>query len=372
MDGAPRSRAREALVNIGLMAASTLVFLAFCELVVFRVILPAGDVPANAFINDVVRYEPDQKGVWRVRDEIAAPFSINVQGWNSALRDYPVDKKEGITRIAFIGDSYVEALQVPVERSFAETTAQALSADARAEPYRFAVSGAPLSQYVQMVEREAVRFRPDAIVVLLIHNDFDESFLLKAGRYTSSFLKFDVRDGQVRGEIPPQPWKASAMDVVRRSATVRFFLYRWQVRPQALIEGIVGGARASDQPTFAANIDVASTMSRQADIKAATAHGFTRLADLARSVGATLYLVMDGDRGAIQSGAQASPALALNEIAAEAARAQGLRFLDLHPVFATDWAKNRQRLDFPSDGHWSQHAHNVAGRAVADFMRSTQ
>lgn len=372
MAGVALSRTREALLNLGLMASSTLVFLAFCELVVFRLILPAGDVPANAFINDVVRYEPDQKGVWRVRDEIAAPFSINAQGWNSALPDYPVEKKPGVTRVAFIGDSYVEALQVPVERSFAETTAQALSADARTEPYRFAVSGAPLSQYVQMVEREAVRFKPDAIVVLLIHNDFDESFLLKAGRYTSSFLKFDVRDGQVRGEIPPQPWKAGAMDIVRRSATVRFFLYRWQVRPQALIEAIIGPARASDQPTFAANIDVASAMSRQADIKAATAHGFTRLATLARSVGANLYLVMDGDRGAIQSGAATSPVLALNAIAAEAARAQGLRFLDLHPVFAADWAKNRERLDFVSDGHWSQHAHDVAGRAVADFMRSTQ
>ena len=50
-----------------------------------------------------------------------------------------------------------------------------------------------------MVEREVVRFRPDWIVVLLVHNDFDESFMFKPGRYTSSFLKFVLREGRVVG-----------------------------------------------------------------------------------------------------------------------------------------------------------------------------
>ena len=235
----PAGRLRKLMVNLGLAAASTLIFLAFFEFVVFRIVLPGSDVPRNAYINEVVRYAPHQTGVWRVRDDIAAPFSINAQGWNSPLADYSVDRVAGGSRIAFVGDSFVEALQVPVDASFAEGVARGMGAGRPPEAFRFAVSGAPLSQYVQMVEREVVRFRPDWIVVLLVHNDFDESFMFQPGRYTSSFLKFVVRDGRVIGETPPAPWRPGLVEGLRRSALARFFLYRWQIRPQTVIDAIL-------------------------------------------------------------------------------------------------------------------------------------
>ncbi len=364
-------RLREAMLNLGLAVASTLIFLAICEFVVFRIVLPGSDVPRNAVVNDVVRYAPGQTGIWRVRDEIAAPFSINAQGWNSPLADYTTERRPGVPRIAFVGDSFVEALQVPVGMSFVEGVAQTMSGERPVETYRFAIAGAPLSQYVQMVEREVARFRPDRIVVLLVHNDFDESFVLRPGRYTSSFLKFNIADGRFLGELPPDPWRPGALEFLRRTAIARYFLYRWQVRPQTLADFFLGPARASD-PRYAANIDVGKVLSREADIRVATQHAFARLSALARGAGASLHLVMDGDRGAIQAGVVASPALALNAIAADTARAQGLPFLDLHPVFAADWAKQRQRFEFPSDAHWNAHGHLVAARAVAQFLLQPQ
>ena len=353
------------MVNLGLAAASTLIFLAFFEFVVFRTVLPGSDAPRNAYVNEVVRYAPHQTGIWRVRDDIAAPFSINAQGWNSPLADYSVDRVAGGSRIAFVGDSFVEALQVPVEASFAEGVARGMGAGRPPEAFRFAVSGAPLSQYVQMVEREVVRFRPDWIVVLLVHNDFDESFMFQPGRYTSSFLKFVVRDGRVVGEMPPAPWRPGLVEGLRRSALVRFFLYRWQIRPETVIDAILGPAHASGEPRFSANIDVKAVLSREADIRAATKHGFSRLAALARDAGASLLLVMDGDRRAIESGQTDSPALRLNVMAAEAAREQGVAFLDLQPVFAADWAQHRRTFQFLSDNHWNEHGHEVVAWAIS-------
>ena len=113
-------------VNLGLVLASVLVFLGFCELVVFRLVWPASDVPANAFVDGVVRYAANQRGVWRVRDEIAAPYRINVQGWNSGVGDYAVARRPGAARIAMVGDSFVEALQVPFDRSLGERLAAEL------------------------------------------------------------------------------------------------------------------------------------------------------------------------------------------------------------------------------------------------------
>ena len=157
-----------------------------------------------------MRYVPNQSGIWRVENEIAAPYAINAQGWNSGAGDYVVARTPGVGRVAVVGDSMVEAMQVPHDKSMSERLAEELSRDGkRSEVYRFAVSGAPLSQYLYMIEREVLSYRPDWIVVVMTHNDFDEMFQFVQGRYTSSFLKLRVTDGKVE-EIPPVPWKAGA------------------------------------------------------------------------------------------------------------------------------------------------------------------
>ena len=114
----------------------------------------------------------------------------------------------------------VEAMQVAYDHSMAERLSKEMgSRGVSVEVYRFGIAGAPLTQYLWMVEREVLAYRPDAIVVLLIHNDFDESFRFVQGRYTSSFAKLRVSDGKVLGEIPPTPWEPTAADWIRRSAS---------------------------------------------------------------------------------------------------------------------------------------------------------
>jgi len=70
-------------VSLGAVVATLLVF----ELIVFRFLLPGSDLPWNAYSDGLIRYAPNQTGVWRVRNEIAAPYSINAQGWNSGFGD---------------------------------------------------------------------------------------------------------------------------------------------------------------------------------------------------------------------------------------------------------------------------------------------
>ena len=204
-----------AAIDLSLVLGSIIVFLLFCEFIVFRFVWLASDAPRLDFVNDLVRYAPHQQGVWRVRNEVAAPFRINGQGWNSGIGDYLIERRVGTARIALVGDSYVEALQVAGTDSVAEALGRTLTQAGRpTEVYGFGISGAPLSQYVHMVEREAVRFRPDWIVVVVIHNDFDESYLFKQGRYTSSFMKFRVEDAKVTGELAPTPWRPGAIEIV--------------------------------------------------------------------------------------------------------------------------------------------------------------
>ena len=361
------TKAKQLCVNIGILVSSTILFLLACELVVFRIVLPGSDVPSNAFVDDVVRYDPNQIGIWRVRNEIRAPYAINAQGWNSGSGDYVVDRKPGVMRVAVVGDSFVEALQVRYDRSLGEHIGRHLSAllNRPVEVYRFGMSGAPLSQYVHMIQREVARYQPDWIVVLLIHNDFDESFEFVSGRYTSSFLKLKIDNAMVVSEIPPTPWRPGAADFVRRTAHARFFYYRWQVRSDTLRNVFVPIAQAATSAEASPEHSL-----KMLKIEAATEYLFRRLSAASRLVGGRLLLTMDGDRAAIYA-TRAEPGQQLNRIAATTAQRLRLPYLDLHPHFLADWQQNGLRFHYLTDHHWNERGHAVAGLAIAQAMQVT-
>ena len=83
---------------------------------------------------------------------------------------------------------------------------------------------------------------------------------------------------------------------------------------------------------------------------------------------------MDGNRTLIHDGGNrednaASGALILNRLASDIAREQGIEFLDLHPVFETDYRANTQKLNFDNDGHWNAYAHALVAKAIAAALR---
>jgi len=360
------------LGNVALLLASIVLFLAFCELVVFRLIFLPSDVPRNAYIDGLIRYVPEQSGIWRVKNEIQAPFAINRQGWNSEHKEYRRARTPGIGRIILIGDSYVEALQVPVTASLAEQLERRL-VSTPVEVYRLGISGAPLSQYLLMFEREAVYYAPDLIVLVLVHNDFDESFQFHGGRYTSSFLKIRVEEGRVREEIAPTPYKPATWDWLRLSATARYLYYRQQAA--SALASVLSPSQATASH-FEANVKIDEVLPHISDIEVAIDYLFGRLSNVARKQNVRLLILMDGDRQAVYQGADGAPlyqtgALALNALAAQAARRHGISFIDLHPRFRRHWRDHHLRFDFELDNHWNQLGHAVAASVIEEFVKET-
>jgi len=351
-----------------LIGASLIAALLLFEFVIFRFVLPGSDVPANAMIDGVIRWAPNQDGVFRRKNAVAGRYRINAQGWNSGHAAYAAERGGKSCRVAVVGDSFVEAFQVDHDQSLAENLEREIGS-ATTEVYRYAVSGAPLSQYVHMIERAALAQGPDVVVVLLIHNDFVESFTPMPGRYTSSFLKLRVAQGRVLGEIAPEQYEPPAADVLRRTATLRFLYYRWGVTPETLRRALFGAGGAVHD----ANIDVASLDAAWPDIRAATFYLLRRMNAAVSARGAKLLIAMDGVRRDIYAGTAPNPAGAyrLNALAAALAAENGIAFLDLHPVFAADWAANREAFEFgDDDNHWNAHGHAVAAKAVAARLRA--
>ncbi len=108
---------------------------------------------------------------------------LNKIHWNSAGffdNDYAFEKPQGIYRIVFIGDSYVEALQVPLAGTFHKILEASLNQQARSEgesSLKYQVialgnSGAGQRENQRVLKKLATRYHPDMVVMTLCSNDF--------------------------------------------------------------------------------------------------------------------------------------------------------------------------------------------------------
>jgi hypothetical protein len=362
------------LQKLLLVSLPTVLFaFALLELVVLRFWVPIDDVPLEEYDrpNGIVRYRPNQTGVSYPDRDIhhPVPFTVNAEGWNSFHSHYGA-ARGGKLRVAVIGDSYVAAFEV-APRSSVAGQLETLLGQERAEVYAFGIRGAPLSEYLQIARYVVREFKPDVVVVVIVHNDFDESYRVTAGRYTSAFLHLDVTGDDVK-EIPPQPYQEPTVQawVRTRSALFRFLFYRLQVGSQQLrrlYDTMMNGPRK-----FEANVDASSLAGEGTRMRRVASYVFDQFARLEHSSGVRFVLLMDTPRDAIYDGRdpRETEPYRMNRIAAEASAGAGLTFIDLTREFARDYQDHHIRFEFPHDGHWNARAHGLAAHQVCTTLQT--
>ena len=353
---------------------SLLVCFLVLELVVFRSILVPDDVLPNVSINGVVRYMPRTTATFRHPDGRETLVRINEDGWNSTKSSYSRVKQPGLLRVAVVGDSYVHGAFINTEDGFPEVLERELNkAGVAAEVLRFGMDGAPLSQYLNMLRREVRQFRPDIVVVQLIHNDFDESYRFLQTRTGSSFMKLALDAPGRPVEIAPVDFKPGAADILRNSATFRYLYYKTNayLTLKHLISRLYWGGNEDWKPEFVSSaVDIRRIADHDKN-RLAARHVFAEMKAIAEQDGFKLAVIMDGVREAIYDGRPVSSYEVgrLNQIAADVTAELGLPFLDLQGVFQRDWSVNRQRLEYSYDWHWNERANLIAGMAIAKFLR---
>jgi hypothetical protein len=237
-----------------------------------------------------------------------------------------------------------------------------------AEAFPFGISGAPLSHYLHVARYVIRTFHPDAVVVVVVHNDFIESYRPKGGRASQALAYVQLSD-MVR-EIPPQSYESSpiAQALLAHSATARFVYYCW--RMLMLSGSHVDGGTLVPAAHFEANIDADQVLSEEPRIRQAASYLFRQFADLQRSTGTPFLFVMDSPREALYQGQDPRSLLVyrLNRIAREIAGAAGLTFVDLTDAFEADYARSRQRFEFATDSHWNAHGHEVVAAEVYRWL----
>ena len=203
------------LKNILLTTLPSVIVLLILLEVFFRTVIRADDPPRSMYdVQEQMFYFSNKKETGITTRgrfaEIRAKWRINNMHWNYPTDYYPRQDKK---LIAVIGDSYIEAFQVDTDKKYPFLLGNMLKNDY--DVYAFGISGAPLSQYLNISRYVRRHFNPDIIIINTVHNDFDESInQLNPGN--NWFLKVSLNeDGSITETIPqpkmdlPQykPWK---------------------------------------------------------------------------------------------------------------------------------------------------------------------
>jgi len=132
--------------------------------------------------DDLHVHRANYVGVWR-GVETTQGYRTNSFGMRD--REHEAQKREGTFRILLLGDSQMEALQVPFDRSFPKLLEQKLNQPhiRTIEVVSVAVAGWGQSDELAYLERYAARLSPDLILVgMTLHNDISDN--MKGEFYT--------------------------------------------------------------------------------------------------------------------------------------------------------------------------------------------
>jgi len=337
---------------------SILVFIAFGEFF-FRYVIPAASQPWGYYdANEkIARFAAEQGGgvytIGRFAEQ-RGKWRINNAGWNSDI-DYQSKDKRSRPLIAVIGDSYIEAFQVDVEKSIVSVVRNKLQGEY--DVYGFGKSGAPLSQYLQMSRYVKKRFDPDIIVINIVHNDFDES--LFSVNNLPYFLEIKINSQAEESTLSST--SISAKPTTKLIFESAMFRYLWHNLRYGESWTQFWSEHNGDTKAPAKNSG--ENLNRKAEIYRTVDYLVRKRKD--ENAGKEFVFLIDAPRRDINRGTvQQSKELWMNKLLAELSTRYHCRFVDLTDPFREQYAQDKVMFNSKYDYHWNEEGHKNAGEIL--------
>ncbi|MFI5396482.1 MAG: GDSL-type esterase/lipase family protein [Candidatus Binatia bacterium] len=170
-----------------------------------------------------LRLVPGYRGWWTQEDrEFLVPVQINREGLRDVEHQYV--KPAGVFRILVLGDSFVEAMHVPLEATFPRLLQQRLNVDGeggRVEVVSAGVSGYGTASELLYFEREGKRYQPDLVLLAFYPgNDVKNN----SSRLEETLKPVYTPDGALQKVVaegprtPPEGWRG----LLARSAAYHY------------------------------------------------------------------------------------------------------------------------------------------------------
>lgn len=325
-------------------------------------------------------HQPGVSG-WVRTDEFTSHVKFNTQGLRGP--EVAIPKPSGTFRALILGDSVVEGAQVAEDATMAARLQHELAAVApgrRIETVNAGVAGFGTGQQFLYLEREGLAYQPDMLVlVFTVANDPADNSLDVARRWKLAaerrpfFVKRgDTLELQPFAAPPPESW-SGLRTVLRDNSVVFTTLELWWIgKTVARAQGSVVPGLDAEREVYLNELgddwpnawEVTEALLAKVQATADDA-GIPLLLVLSPSEWQTYddmwpELVGDGSQ-AKRRFSQEAP----NKRLAEIAERHGIALLDLRPIFRAEVEAGAPPVIFREDGHWTEHGHDVAARAVA-------
>lgn len=323
-------------------------------------------------------FYPQQLSVWRLeRDGLTShppgvvaylpQRGISVSFNSEGMRDleHSVTKAEGTFRVLLLGDSFMEALQLPFESSFPSLVERLLAGRTgrRIEVVNASVSGWGTDDELQYLATRGLKWKPDLIVVAMtLHNDIADN--LRERFHTTR-----------NGALVEQPAQVSFLEQRNIQAktflAARFHTYQLLVRARRFQEThsearklsghVVDLFRNPTDPQIARGVELTSLLLKR----------IHRLASANTSVLTLVLLplaVQLSDARFATFAASATDKLDMTRpqrMMTDVGRRLGIEVIDLLPGFREWTTGGGESLYLESDGHWNEEGHRLAARIVA-------
>lgn len=310
------------------------------------------------------RWRPMQEFTWSRGWNFKVVNRVRVNNYGF-VSDYDYDAGAAAPLVAVIGDSFVEAVMVP----HGQTCAGRLAAHAapRLRIYAFAMSGAPLSEYLATAQYVRDEFSPSGMVFVVVANDFHESW--RKYSWGLPLSHFEEVGGEPVLARVPHPGEGWWRRTAKRSRLVR---YLHDNAGLGMAHRIWEARRTRPEVVMPTDWDCPARecSAMLADSRSAVDRFFELLPEMSSLPPNKIAFVVDGPRSALYSEGGLERIRDGHQVLARqyfmaAAEARGYEVLDLLPAFADDWKRNRVRFDWPDDDHWNARGHAVCFEAVA-------
>jgi hypothetical protein len=345
-------------------------------------------------IGDVLR-----PGVeWWWRSEGQTYVRINSQGLRD--REHTLEKPPNTLRIAVLGDSYAEAFQVPVDRTFwavleREMTQCAAVASRAVEVINFGVSGYGTARELLTLRHRVWQYSPDIVVLaVLTGNDFTNNSRALENNARGPYFVF--RDGEL---VLDNSFREQRSFRIRRTTAAQIY---YGIYNRLRVLQVVNNARQLIQSRFVESTPPAAGGSRLVGSEPGLDNEIYREPTNddwreAWSITETLVAMMNDEveaKGAqffvttLSNGIQVHPDAATRQqfmnhlgidnlfypdhrLARYAARA-GISMMTLAPElqrYATEHGIYLHGFDANLGfGHWNERGHSVAGSLIAQKL----
>jgi len=280
---------------------------------------------------------------------------INNDGFANR-KDYFLNSKP---TIAVVGDSYVQAFQVPQEMSFHGLLQDALIN--KCNVYSFGISGAPLSQYIAWAKYAKRKYRPSVFVFNVVGNDFDESY--RGYKNQPGYWHYQGSPDQ-EFEYILTPNNASLFKRIGRHSALGRYLYGNVKIVDRLRVFFANFSKAGMQEEFVGNKETEFDDEKLIISQKVVDRFFEDIVSEIQLPARSIIFTVDGLRQTVYGEmpgnvSEQSYVGVLRRYFIQKAESLGFPTIDLHNSFDENYRKDRKRFEFPYDWHWNEHGHSI-------------